>query len=230
VTLEDAWTEDGSGLLAIAIDPHFDRTHFVYAIYTAARARGERVFRLARFREWAGVLAERTVLMDLAPSAPSRPTASLRFGPDGKLYAALDDGGDAARIGNLALYNGKILRLNTDGTTPADQPMASPVYAYGTSRPGGLGWQDGTGALWLAGRDIPDAGALAAYRGDLIIAVRSDPAVRRVRFDARDPSRIAEVEPLVEHAPGMISALAVSPDGVIYLSVNDELLRLVPVP
>jgi len=40
VPLDDGWTAGGNGLLAIAIDPQFLRTHFVYVIYTAASRSG----------------------------------------------------------------------------------------------------------------------------------------------------------------------------------------------
>lgn len=54
----------------------------------------------------------------------------------------------------------RFFRLNGDGTTPSDQPMATPVYAYGYSVPVALDWQPGTRALWAAGRDSQDVGRL----------------------------------------------------------------------
>ncbi len=204
LTLDDVWSAGGNGLLAIAIDPQFERTHFVYVIYTAASRSGEPTFRLARFRDVKGTLGDRAVLLDAVPAARTGAAASLRFGPDGKLYAAFDAGGDPRRIGDLGSYNGKILRLNGDGSTPSDQPVATPVYAYGYSAPRGLDWQFGTRALWVAGRDLQDVGrlrivvpgevrsmfraesmsgvlpraanpsAMAFYRGDLIQSLSGD--------------------------------------------------------
>ena len=43
---------------------------------------------------------------------------SLRFGPDGRLYGALDDGGDPEGAVRLSEWHGKILRLNPDGSIP----------------------------------------------------------------------------------------------------------------
>jgi len=160
-TLEDVSTRGGNGLLAIAIDPQFERTHFVYAIYTVASRFSEAAFRLARFREVQGALVGRTVLINDLPAAPAHAAASLRFGPDGKLYASFDTGGDPNRLGNLGSYNGKIVRINADGTTPDDQPMPTPVYAYGYDSPLGLDWDPATHALWIAGRD---AGGLVRMR------------------------------------------------------------------
>jgi glucose/arabinose dehydrogenase len=75
---------------------------------------------------------------------------TLRFGPDGKLYVGMGDGASPFFIDPLALraqdlnsYNGKILRLNPDGTAPSDNPfyngdpnsIRSKVYSYGLRNP-----------------------------------------------------------------------------------------------
>jgi glucose/arabinose dehydrogenase len=173
ITLTDLWTQGGNGLLAIALDPQFDRTHFVYVLYTAAARSGAPVFRLARFLETADALQQRAILLDGVPAARAGAAASLRFGPDGKLYAAFDAGADPDRMGDLASYNGKIVRLNRDGTTPSDQLIASPVFGYGFRAPLGFDWQPGTNTLWAAGRDLQDVGRLRAVARDDIRSLRS---------------------------------------------------------
>jgi glucose/arabinose dehydrogenase len=61
--------------------------------------------------------------------------------------------GDAA-IPNLSQtlssLNGKILRLNDDGTTPSDNPFGSPVWSWGHRHPQGLDWHPITGEMWAA--------------------------------------------------------------------------------
>src|SRR5438876_78800 len=86
----------------------------------------------------AGHDGDDVVLLDrIAASSPDA-AASLRFGLDGKLYVALDDGGHPLLAGDLASFNGKILRMNPDGTTPDDQAGATPVYSYGYRAPRAL--------------------------------------------------------------------------------------------
>src|SRR5439155_25387516 len=80
--------------------------------------------------------------------ASRRPSASLRFGPDGKLFAAFDDGGASRLAEDLSSFNGKILRLNADGTTPNDQAANIPLYSSNYPSPTGLGWSFLTGAMW----------------------------------------------------------------------------------
>ena len=47
----------------------------------------------------------------------------LRFGPDGKLYAGVGDAQNGDNAQNLNSLNGKILRLNPDGSVPVRQPV-----------------------------------------------------------------------------------------------------------
>ena len=159
LTLDDVAADQGGGLLALALDPQFQRTGFVYVIYTAESRREGRVFRVARFREAGGKLAQQAVLLDGIPASSGSPTSSLRFGPDGKLYAAFDDGGDERRSGDLSSFNGKVLRLNPDGSTPVDQAAATPVFLADLRSPRGFDWRPSEGTIWIA-----DAAADASER------------------------------------------------------------------
>ena len=135
--------------LSIAIDPQFERTHFVYALSTSRSRDDELTFTLARFREANDTLADRVVLLDDVRASAPRPAGSLRFGADGKLLVAFDDGADRARVDDLASYNGKILRLNPNGTTPDDQAGGSPLYSLAYRSPKGFDWDPATGVLWI---------------------------------------------------------------------------------
>ena len=50
---------------------------------------------------------------------------------------------------SLETFNGKILRLNLDGSIPSDNPFpGSPIYTYGHRNPQGLAWHPATGQLF----------------------------------------------------------------------------------
>jgi glucose/arabinose dehydrogenase len=73
----------------------------------------------------------------------------IKFGPDGKIYWTLGETGDSQLAQDLSSLNGKILRINPDGTIPADNPFAgSPVYSYGHRNPEGLAFQPETNRLY----------------------------------------------------------------------------------
>ena len=153
LTLEQEEGGAPATVLSVAVDPDFEKTHFVFVVQTAQSASGP-VFRLARYRELRGTLAERAVLLEADNTAPENPAAVLRFGPDRKLYLAV--GGETS--------GGKLLRLNNDGTMPRDQAGTTPAIAGGIRFPRGLGWHPRSGILWMADDDTGngvtvDAGA-----------------------------------------------------------------------
>jgi len=148
-------------LLSLAVDPAFDRTHLVYAVYTTAAADGSRAFTLSRFTEASNKIFGEIVLLDGVAASPSS-SASVRVGADGKLFAAFDDGGDPRRAGDLASPSGKVLRLNPDGTTPDDQAGLTPTYATDLHSPRGFDWQPGSRVLWITDRRPDDTASLTA--------------------------------------------------------------------
>ncbi|PWT82589.1 MAG: hypothetical protein C5B57_08440 [Blastocatellia bacterium] len=152
--------ETGQQLIALAVDPSFDRSHFVYVIYSSLSTSRAPAFTLARFREASNTFGNRVVLRDGIPARANDASASLRFGADGKLFVAFDDGGIAERRADLASPNGKLLRLNGDGTTPDDQAGGVPMFAYGYRAPQGFDWHPALRTLWLADRDGADSGTV----------------------------------------------------------------------
>ena len=191
--LSDVSTEEGHGLLALDVDPNYTLNKLVYLVYTTPRG-----FRLARLRGVGDTLGDRAILLDEVPASDSGTAATVRFGPDRRLYLGLDDGGDAGRAGDFGSYSGKILRLTAEATTPSDQPGASPVYVPSMRRPRSVAWGANGMPLWVldsagasggllhassgartvvSSYSLPEgtgATALAVYRGDLIPSFREN--------------------------------------------------------
>jgi glucose/arabinose dehydrogenase len=89
------------------------------------------------------------VLIDHVAGANNHDGGRVKFGPDGKLYWAMGDAQESRLAQNPASLNGKLLRLNSDGSVPADNPFPnSYVYSYGHRNPQGLAWQPKTGRLY----------------------------------------------------------------------------------
>ena len=147
LTLDDVSAQSEAGLLGVALDPGFAQNRLVYLYYTA-QASGRMVNRVVRYRETAGRLDERVILLDNIPAGGVHDGGRLRFGPDGLLYITAGDAGTASLAQDAASYAGKILRLNRDGTTPGSNPLGSPVYTLGHRNPQGLDWHPVTGDLW----------------------------------------------------------------------------------
>lgn len=168
--LEVSETGEG-GLLGLALDPDFASNGFVYAAYTYRPAGGGLQNRLVRLREDSatGKGSLDKVLLDGVPGSANHDGGRVKFGPDGKLYWTIGDAQAPDRAQDIPALSGKILRLNPDGTIPADNPFpGSPVYSYGHRNPEGLAWEPGTGRLYAT-----EHGASARDEINLIEAGRN---------------------------------------------------------
>ena len=148
LTLTDVRAVGEGGALGMALHPNFAQNRFVYLAYTALRSGAPPVNRVVRFRETNNVLVERTVILDNITAADNHNGARLRFGPDGKLYVTMGDAGNPNLSQTLSSLNGKILRINDNGTTPPDNPFGSPVWTWGHRHPQGIDWNPATGEMW----------------------------------------------------------------------------------
>jgi glucose/arabinose dehydrogenase len=140
--------EGEGGLLGLALDPNFAQNGFVYIFYTYRE--GNRLWnRVARLTERAGRGEDLTVLLDRIPGGTIHDGGRIKFGPDGKLYITAGDANVPSLAQDVSSLAGKILRLNPDGSIPADNPFpGSPVWSYGHRNPQGLAWHPITGALF----------------------------------------------------------------------------------
>ena len=100
----------------------------------------------------------------MASDSIAHTVGTVRFAPDGKILVGMGDGSSpfftdplAFRSQNLNYYNGKILRLNPDGTASNDNPfydgtnsVRSKVYAYGLRSPYRFGVHPTTGEVIIA--------------------------------------------------------------------------------
>jgi glucose/arabinose dehydrogenase len=142
-----------SGLLGLALDPNFASNGYVYVAYTYSTGDGGMQNRLVRMREDLETKrgAFDAVLLDDVSGARVHDGGRVKFGPDGKLYWTMGDAGNMALAQSLDSWNGKILRINADGSVPEDNPApGSPIYSYGHRNPQGLAWQPGTGRLYAS--------------------------------------------------------------------------------
>lgn len=141
-----------SGLMDISLHPSFASNKFVYLAYSYNQD-GKRV-KVVRYVYDNNAFTPSKVIIDNIPGAPNHAGMRARFGPDGKLYITTGDATDWNLAQKLDSLAGKTLRLNDDGTVPADNPFVSnsgarpEIWSYGHRNAQGLAWQPGTGTMF----------------------------------------------------------------------------------
>ena len=155
------------GVLGIALDPDLGKNgskNNVYIAHTYMDG-GREHARIVRFHydPQTRKIADPKVILSNMPAGDDHNGGRLRFGPDGTLYYSIGEQGhnqganackpnyaqrlptaDELDKADFTAYAGKILRLNTDGSVPDDNPtlngVRSHVYTYGHRNPQGLVW------------------------------------------------------------------------------------------
>lgn len=128
------------GLLGITLDPNFSENHFVYLYFTYSDFLSTKN-KVVRYYESNLALTEDKTVIDNIPGSSVHDGGRIKFGPDGKLYITTGEAGDPNLSQDLNSLAGKILRINSDGTIPEDNPFPhSPVFSYGHRNPQGLDW------------------------------------------------------------------------------------------
>jgi aldose sugar dehydrogenase len=133
----------GGGLLGITTNPDFENNHFLYAYYTYEE--DEKLWnKVIRITEKDSKATKVITILDKIPGSAFSNGGVIKFGPDGKLYVGTGSISDTSKESqNLDSLAGKILRLNDDGTIPADNPFEkSFVFSYGHRNPTGFAWND----------------------------------------------------------------------------------------
>jgi len=144
------------GLLDIELHPDFADHRWVYLTWAGACERGNATH-LGRGRLNGDRLLDFETLFIATPCVQSTKHFGSRivFDRDGDLFMTVGDRGERDRAQDLDDHNGSVLRLNDDGSIPADNPFVDrddalpAIYSYGHRNPQGAAIHPQTGALWI---------------------------------------------------------------------------------
>jgi glucose/arabinose dehydrogenase len=144
------------GLLGVAFDPQFATNQFVYVYYTVPGSPAHnRVSRFTAAGDVAVAGSERAIL-DLDPlgAATNHNGGAIHFGIDGRLYVAAGENANSANAQTASNLLGKVLRINADGSIPADNPTIGTgrnraIWALGLRNPFTFAVQPGTGQIFI---------------------------------------------------------------------------------
>ncbi|MDY6761490.1 MAG: PQQ-dependent sugar dehydrogenase [Candidatus Nanohaloarchaea archaeon] len=159
----DVYNRQMAGLMGLAIDPNFSQNKRVYLYYTYDKVgeewerfnydqRSGRFFvksRISRFEVNNGKLVNQTVLVDQIPGDTMHTGGRLETGPDDNLWFTVGDAGNGWHSFYKKYMNGKIMRVNLNGSIPSKNPFKdSLVYTRGHRNPQGLAWNPQSGNAW----------------------------------------------------------------------------------
>lgn len=146
------------GLLGVAIDPNFATNQYVFVYYTVPGTPAHN--RVSRFTASGDVSAANSELvlleLDNLSTATNHNGGALQFGADGKLYIAVGENATPSHAQTLANLHGKLLRINSDGSIPTDNPFFGTatgnnraIYALGLRNPFSFAIQAGSGRIFV---------------------------------------------------------------------------------
>lgn len=151
------------GLMGMTLDPDYQNNKNLY-VSLAYNKSGKAVLKVVKMKDLGDGLEEDQVILDNIPVAQYHAGSRLKFDQQGKLLISMGDGLQKEEAQNLESNLGKLLRINSDGSIPSDNPFPnSPVWAYGLRNPQGFDWHPESGNLYLvdhgpSGMDGPGGG------------------------------------------------------------------------
>jgi glucose/arabinose dehydrogenase len=171
-------SDSEEGLLGVTPDPLFASNGFIYVYYTArvgscalnGAAAGGAKNRVSRFTMTGSSVdpATEAILLDNMPEwGGNHNGGEVRVANDGTLFVSVGDGGGGSPTSNPSdpsLPNGKVLRINRDGTPVAGNPNGTTACKNAWGPPGafkacGEIWADGLRNPFRLGFDVSAPGA-----------------------------------------------------------------------
>lgn len=153
LVLQETNTTKKMGLLGLCRHPGFEKNHFIYLAYNYT-ANKTAFLRVVRYRFNSDTLLNPFIIIDGIYASQNHTGCRLKFGPDEKLYITTGDADRPILAQDLKFLNGKILRVNDDGTIPADNPFVKndtarkEIWTYGHRNTQGIDFQPGTNELY----------------------------------------------------------------------------------
>jgi glucose/arabinose dehydrogenase len=231
VTIDEVYQKLAQeGLLGLALHPDLLRgSNYVYVMYTYDADAGPAEERRAKIRRYTYDPASETlgspvdVLTNL-PHGPDHGASRLVFGPDRKLYASRGDHGSNflayhcvanraqdlptaadVRARNWEAYQGKILRVELDGSIPADNPPLKTFFTVSSAHdPRALG--NATAAL--TGLDVYASTAIPGWNASILVASMVSGTIFRIPLNDVSSAPLTYFK-----AADRYRDLAIAPDG-----------------
>jgi aldose sugar dehydrogenase len=152
------WTQQDGGLFDVELDPDFTKNGWIYLSYADPGPEGSSMTVIVRGRIKGGRWVDQETLYKAPPELYWANNihygSRFIFDKQGHLFYSIGDRGRESDAQDLSKPNGKIHRINPDGSAPSDNPFATragalaSIWSYGHRNPQGFAWHPVTGKLW----------------------------------------------------------------------------------
>jgi aldose sugar dehydrogenase len=138
ITIDQVYESGESGLLGMVLHPDFNNTPSVFLVYNYLELSSIKE-RVVRYTYEGGALTNPITLLEGISGAGNHNGSRLVIDSNLNLYMSTGDAGNASNAQNLNSLNGKILRMNLDGSVPEDNPIPGRyLWTWGHRNPQGL--------------------------------------------------------------------------------------------
>ncbi len=138
IRLNEVYEDGERGLMGMVLHPNFNNNPYVYAVFTHLKD-NKTFITLIRLTYDGDKLSNPITLIDSILGAWNHDGSRLLIDDDLSLFMTIGDAAQANLAQDLNSLNGKILRLNLDGSIPEDNPYQnSYIWSWGHRNPQGL--------------------------------------------------------------------------------------------
>ncbi len=144
ISIEEVRSRGEGGLLGMALHPDFKTSPYVYVAYNYEE-NGDYQEKVVRYTYSNNTLGDQKLLLDGINARGIHNGCRLVISGDGKLFITTGETGNRSLSQDIQSFNGKILRINLDGSIPQDNPFTnSPVFSFGHRNAQGLVFVEST--------------------------------------------------------------------------------------
>ena len=145
------------GILDVALDPAYTENNYIYVSYSESGVGGSgTAVAKAKLDIAQNRLKDLRVILRQFPKTHSSHHYGSRlvFDRDSKLFITVGERGERDRTQNFLINRGQVIRINSDGSIPRDNPFIGrkgyrpEVWSYGHRNPQGAAFHAETGRLW----------------------------------------------------------------------------------
>ncbi|AFJ03622.1 PQQ-dependent oxidoreductase, gdhB family [Methylophaga frappieri] len=154
-TPDDIIITGQAGFLDVAVAPDYTDSGWIYFTYSKA-IDGQGATTLARAKLTQNKLTgwQDLLVTDSRTGKGQHYGSRIVFDAQGHVFFGIGDRGERDQAQDLSRHNGKVLRLNLDGSVPKDNPFVGQenvrpeIWSYGHRNPQGLFYNRKTNSLW----------------------------------------------------------------------------------